>query len=104
VPPEFHLQNAKGLPLLRAVHISPNPDRDSGLTSFNAMQWQDEDGTQGQDSVIRIVNYLEGGGELGIEVDGVVRAVVVSSDGRFLITQDAEADADPILDLPTYGG
>ena len=97
----IHLQDAKGLVVLREVHVSAAEER-QGLELFNAMRWQDAEGTEGQDSVARLVNYLKGGGELGIEVDGEVRAVVVSSSGTFLITQDAEPLDDPLLQLPTY--
>jgi hypothetical protein len=99
-----HLRDHHGLVLLRAVHASGSPDRQAGLQSFTVMRWEDQHGVLGQDSTARIVNYLKNGGQFGIEVEGEVRPVVVSSSGNFLITQDAEPTEDPILTLPTFDG
>ncbi|MDR6120295.1 hypothetical protein QE370_003479 [Aeromicrobium sp. SORGH_AS981] len=97
----IHLQDAQGQIVLREAHVSPAEAR-QGLESFNVIRWQDEAGTWGQDSVARMVNFLKNGGSLAIEVDDRLRAVVVSSTGTFLITQDATPDEDPLLALPPF--
>ena len=97
----IHLQQAKGRVVIREVHVSPNQNR-QGLESFNVMRWQDEDGTEGQDSVARLVQFARSGGQLNIEIDGQIHPVEAAPEGGFLMTRDAKPNEDPILRLPTF--